>query len=100
MRRTLCLLFLATSAAMAAEDVPAWLKDLTTFKPPTYDRKITAVVLLNEEQDAVSQNGRVTTTTRTAIFYLTRVGADIRFSDQYDTSSGKVREFRAWTIAP
>jgi len=100
MRRALCLLFLVASAAVAADDVPAWLKDLTTFKPPAYDRKITAVVLLNEEQDAVSQSGRVTTTTRTAIFYLNRVGAAIRFSDQYDTSSGKVRDFRAWTIAP
>jgi hypothetical protein len=100
MQRALCLLLLAASAAVAADDVPAWLKDLTSFKPPAYDRKITAVVLLNEEQDAVSQNGRVTTTTRTAIFYLTRVGADIRFSDQYDSSSGKVRDFRAWTIAP
>ncbi|HSP68391.1 MAG TPA: DUF3857 domain-containing protein [Bryobacteraceae bacterium] len=99
MRRALGLLFLAASAAVAADDVPSWLKDLTAVKLPAYERKISAVMLLNEEQDAVGQNGRVTTTTRMAIFYLTRVGVDIRFSDQYDTSSGKVRDFRAWTIA-
>jgi hypothetical protein len=90
----------AVTLAAAADDVPAWLKDAAAASLPTYDRKVSTVVLFNEEQTVVSDAGRLTTTTRTAIKFLTRVGADATFFEQYDTGSGKVRDFRAWMISP
>src|SRR5438045_2203056 len=38
--------------------------------------------------------------TRTAMKVLTRQGGDILFFDHYDSRSGKVRDFRAWMVAP
>jgi hypothetical protein len=80
--------------------VPAWLKELTSVTLPQYDRKVNNVVLLNEEHTVIAESGRLTTTTRTAIKFLTRQGGDVRFLEQYDTASGKVRDFRAWVIPP
>lgn len=94
------LLLAAAALAAAADDVPAWLKDAAAVTLPSYDRKVNTVVLFNEEQTVVGENGRITTTTRTAIKFLTRVGADATFLEQYDTTSSKVRDFRAWMIPP
>lgn len=62
--------------------------------------KVTTVALLNEEHTTVSESGKLTTTTRSAVRMLTRQGASAIFSEQYDTASGKVRDFKAWTISP
>src|SRR5215471_857110 len=99
-RRALGLLLFALAAARAADDTPAWLKELSNASLPQYPAKVNAVVLLNEEHTTAAEGGRLTTVTRTAIKVLTRQGTDIRFFDQYDTRSGKVRDFRAWMIAP
>jgi hypothetical protein len=48
----------------------------------------------------MGDSGKLTTTTRAAIKVLTRQGTDPVFFDEYDTASGKVRDFRAWMIAP
>src|SRR5690242_5770049 len=98
--RMIAIAAFAVTLAAAADDVPAWLKDAAAASLPTYDRKVSTVVLFNEEQTVVSDAGRLTTTTRTAIKFLTRVGADATFFEQYDTGSGKVRDFRAWMISP
>jgi hypothetical protein len=87
-------------AGYAADDTPAWLKDLTGASLPQYEAKVNAVVLFNEEHTTVGDGGKLTTTTRSALKILTRQGAEPVFFDQYDTASGKVREFRAWMIAP
>src|SRR5579872_1178207 len=89
---------LAGSSLQAADDVPGWLKDLTGASLPQYGPKVNAAVLLNEEHTIVSDAGRLTTTTRSAIKILNRAGADVIFSEQYDTASDKVRDFRAWMI--
>src|SRR5215471_13647786 len=99
-RRALGLLLFALAAARAADDTPAWLKELSNASLPQYPAKVNAVVLLNEEHTTAAEGGRLTTVTRTAIKVLTRQGTDVRFFDQYDTRSGKVRDFRAWMIAP
>src|SRR6202162_172343 len=84
----------------AADDTPAWLKDLTGAALPAYPAKVNTVVLFNEEHTVVADSGRFTTTTRTAIKILDRQGSDVIFFDQYDSKGGKVRDFRAWMIAP
>ena len=92
-------LALAFVPAQAADDSPPWLKDLTGVPLPEYPAKVNAVVLLNEEHHS-AENGRLVTLTRTAMKVLTRQGREIAFYDSYDKRSGKVRDFRAWMIAP
>jgi hypothetical protein len=98
--KALALLALSCGAALAADDAPAWLKELGSVTLPSYDAKVNTVVLLNEEQTVVADSGRLTTTTRTAIKFLTTVGTDVLFLEQYDTGSSKVKDFRAWMLAP
>jgi hypothetical protein len=87
-------------ACHGADDTPGWLKDLAGATLPQYGAKVNAVVLFNEEHTTVGDSGKLTTTTRAAIKLLTRQGAEPVFFDEYDTASGKVRDFRAWMIAP
>src|SRR5262252_8866577 len=94
------LLALMASAAAAADEAPAWLNELTSIALPQYDAKVNTVVLLNEEQTTVTDSERLTTTTRTAVKYLSAVGADVIFLEPYETGSSKIRDFRAWVVAP
>jgi hypothetical protein len=87
-------------SALAADDTPPWLKELTAVTLAQYSAKVNNVVLLNEEHVTVNDSGKLSSTTRTAIKILNRQGGNILFSEDYDTSSGKVRDFRAWMIAP
>ena len=96
----LLLGLLLACTVYGADDVPGWLKDLTGVTLPAYGPKVNSVVLFNEENNIVGDSGRVTTTTRTAIRVLNRQGSDISFAEEYDTASGKVRDFRAWMLAP
>jgi Domain of Unknown Function with PDB structure (DUF3857)/Transglutaminase-like superfamily len=96
--RTLTLLAVLAAGAAAADDVPSWLKELTAVNLPQYDAKVITVVLLNQEQTVVSESGKLTTTTRTAVKLLSTAAADTAFSEQYDTASSKIRDFRAWMI--
>ena len=98
--RKLLLGLLLASAACAADDLPVWLKDLTSVTLPAYGPKVNSVVLFNEESNVVADSGHVTTTTRTAIKILNRQGGNISFDEEYETASGKVRDFRAWMLAP
>ena len=101
MRNRIALLsLLFAGALMAADDTPAWLKDLTAVQLPSYDAKVTTVVLLNEEHTTAVDSGKLTTTTRTAMKILARQGVEVVFFDEYDTRGGKVRDFRAWMISP
>ena len=99
-RSRLALLMLCSSACWAADTPPSWLKDLTAVSLPSYGPKVNTVVLLNEEQTAVSSSGSLVTTTRTAIKILDRKGGDVVFSEQYDNGGDKMRDFKAWNISP
>ena len=88
----------AASLARAADDTPAWLKELSGVTLPQYGPKVNSVMLLNEEHTVVAENGRLATTTRTAFRILNRAGADLAFVEQYDTAGDKIRDFRAWMI--
>lgn len=91
---------LAPGLLQAADETPAWLKELSTVTLPNYPAKVNNVVLLNEEHTAMAETGRLTTTTRTAIKILNPQGGDVAFFDSYDSVSGKVRDFRAWMLPP
>jgi len=91
---------LAAGVLFGGDDAPAWLRDLSSVSLPSYEAKVTMVVLLDEERTTVGDSGKLTTTTRTALKILARQGVDPIFLEQYDTQSGKIRDFKAWMISP
>ena len=99
----LCYVALAAiaSPALVAEEAPSWLTLAASATPPAYDKKVPAVVLLDEQNLKVEEDGRVTTTTRYAIKILTNEGRKRAVARAiYITNAGKVREMRAWLIRP
>ena len=98
--RAAALALLFPWIAAAAEEAPGWLKELTNVSLPQYPAKVNTVVLLNEEHTTAEDSGKLSTTTRTAIKILAPQGVNVVFFDQYDSGSGKVRDFRAWMISP
>jgi hypothetical protein len=99
-RSAAAAVLLLAGSGWAADDTPAWLKDLASVTLPQYPAKVNSVVLLDEDHTSAAESGRLTTIRRTAIKVLTRQGGDIHFFDSYDSRSGKVKDFRAWMIAP
>jgi len=91
---------LVAGISWAADDVPPWLKDAAGATISQYGPKVKTVVLFNEEHVTAGDAGKLSTTTRTAIRILARQGVNIAFFEQYDSASGKVRDFRAWMIGP
>lgn len=89
------------ASASAGDEVPAWLRQAAAVSVPAYDRKVSAVVLVDDETVTVGTDGRIRTVTNYAVRVLTREGRDeaaARIS--YRTGSDKVKEFRAWLIRP
>ena len=97
----LCLALIATAitALAGGDDVPSWLQQAAAQKAPAYERSVPAVVLLKEAHVAVSEDGRLITTTTYAVRILTREGREeAAAAESYDTATGKVREMKAWLI--
>ena len=94
-------LALTAVSGSAADEAPAWLQESAAIKAPAYDKDVDAVVLRREQSVALGTDGRLTTTTTTAIRILTREGrAYAHASELYLTNSGKIREITAWIIHP
>ncbi len=92
-------LLLAAGAVRAADDVPQWLRDAAAAPKGTYDRKVPAVVLLQEEQVAVDASGRTDTVKRGAIRILNRDGRKhAAVSMVYITSTDKIKDFHGWML--
>jgi hypothetical protein len=91
--------FAATAAA--GDETPAWLTQAAGASAPPYAKDVPAVVLLDEGQTTIGDDGRIVTVSTYAVRILTRAG---RGSAQavagYATDTGKVREMRAWLIRP
>jgi transglutaminase-like putative cysteine protease len=102
MRRAAALFLgigLAAGAALAGDDVPQWLRDAAAAPPGTYDRKVPAVVLLQEQQVTVDANGKTETVKRGAIRILNRDGrAHATASMTYIVSTDKIKDFHGWMV--
>jgi hypothetical protein len=85
--------------ALAGNDVPQWLQQAAAIKLPTYEKDVSAVVLLNDEKVTVSPDGHVTTVTTFVIRILAHEGrAYAMAAVPYLTDSGKVRDLQAWLV--
>jgi hypothetical protein len=97
----LCLLVVVSIPALAGDDVPAWLRDAAAQKTDSYDKKVPAVVLVDESTMTVGEDGRVTTVSTFAIRILLREGREEAIArEMYETDSDKVKEMKAWLLRP
>ena len=97
----LLLLLLAATGPALADDAPAWLQQAAAARPPAYNKDVHAVVLHHEQRVAVSEDGKVTTTTWRAVKVLDREGrGEAIGAVTYQTDTAKVKELRAWIIRP
>ncbi len=92
---------LLSASAVAGDDAPAWLRQAASTSAPTYDKRVPAVVLFDEQRIVVAEDGRITTSTTRAVRVLNREGRDLVHAlKTYQTDTEKVREMRAWLIRP
>lgn len=109
LRRTISLpvvLAVAASAASwlapsarATDSAPDWLRAAAQEKLPDYDKETSAVILLDETQTTVHDNGEIDTLHRMAIRLL-RPEAKRRWSDievSFDKDE-KISYLKAWTV--
>src|SRR5258707_893024 len=61
-KRTAVAIAICALSLAAADDAPAWLKNVALTVPPKYDAKVKAVVLLDESRVNVEEGGKITTT--------------------------------------
>ena len=89
----------AGTAALAADEAPAWLKQAAAQQVPSYPAGTPAVVLVDESTITVADDGRTTTVARYAVRVLIREGREsCAVRVPYMPGSGKVRDFKAWHI--
>lgn len=99
----LCFAVMLTAIPVLAssEDAPPWLRQAAALNIPTYDKKVTTVVLVDESIMTVAEDGRVITTSTYAVRIINREGrASAVATVGYETDIEKVRELRAWLIRP
>jgi len=105
MKRFTALLFLmllpASIAMAASDDAPPWLRQAAALSVPTFDKKVTSVVLVDSSTLTVGEDGQITQVSTYAIRVLSREGRDEAVAGVgYETDMGKVKDFRAWLIRP
>ena len=101
--RILVVLLLAAPAlaAPAGDETPAWVQQAVSIKVPGYDKDVPAVVLVDESNTTISQDGKVNEVYNYAIRVLRREGREFAgASVGYLPDISKVKEFRAWLIRP
>ena len=93
--------FALVACACFADDTPPWLKEAAAIPTPDYAKKASAVVLLDEEALTVEEGGRFTVVSHYAARILTSQGKSAASASKvYITTSGKVRDLRAWLLLP
>jgi hypothetical protein len=91
----------AFAATAAGDEAPAWLTQAAAASAPPYAKDVSAVVLHDEGQMTIGDDGKIVSVTTFAVRILTRVGrGTAQAIAGYATDTGKVREMRAWLIRP
>ena len=88
-------------AAVAGEDTPVWVQQAAAMKVPTYDKDVSAVVLVNEKTTTIDSDGRITETLNYAVRILQREGRGYAMGHVvYKTDGDKVKDLHAWLVRP
>jgi len=90
---------LFTNLSAAGESVPNWFRQAASANVPTYEKDVPAVVLHDEQQVSLGNDGKLVTVENYAVKLLNREGRNFAIARAfYLVSSGKVREIEAWLI--
>ncbi|HEX4951685.1 MAG TPA: transglutaminase-like domain-containing protein [Blastocatellia bacterium] len=96
---TIIAIIAALTIAALADDAPAWLRQAASGVTPSYDKKVPAVVLLDESRVTITDEGKVKTVNTFAIKILTKEGRGAAVAHEaYQTNTGKLRELKAWLL--
>ncbi len=99
--RTVVAIMLAGSALLAKDAAPQWVREAAnTAVKPDYPAKVSNVVLLNEEHLTVTPDGKWITTERGVIKILQAGRRTPEAWKDYNTKTGRIRDFRAWLLLP
>lgn len=92
---------LIAAAPTFADDPPAWLRQAAAVNVSGYDKDTPAVAVLDEQQVVLGGDGKLVMTENFAVRLLTREGKRFALARAYYlTSSGKVRDIKAWIVRP
>jgi hypothetical protein len=100
-----CLLLLVVCNTVVksfpGDDNPVWLQQAATIKVPTYDKEVSAVVLVDDLTRTVEADGKATKVYNFAVRVLQKEGRDYaEGAVGYIPETDKVKDFRAWLIRP
>jgi hypothetical protein len=99
--RGLLLLVLVVSAGSTvfADDAPSWLRQAAGMQVPSFDKKVNAVVLVDDSTITVNEDGQIVTIWNYAVRILNREGrGEAIAAIGYETDIGKVKDLHAWLI--
>jgi len=95
------LLAWASPPALAADSAPDWLRAAAQEKLPDYGKDTAAVILLDETQTTVRENGEIDTLHRCAIRLLRPEARDEYGGEAVPFDKDmKISYLKAWTIEP
>jgi hypothetical protein len=94
--------FVLTIAVKADDPLPGWLQEANKRSTPSFEIKDVPGLVLHDEQNVVLDNeGKLTITTNHAVRVLAREGRGYAMAGvPYLQSSSKVKDFKAWLIRP
>ena len=93
-------LALFAASLMAADEVPAWVREAGAQQVPAYPGKVATVTLLDDETLAIEPDGRQVTHERVAVKILQHTRQVPHAECYYNPKAGRVREFHAWLVPP
>jgi hypothetical protein len=95
----LALIFLPAAPRSSADNAPDWLRAAVQEKLPDHDKDTNAVILFEEKQTTVRENGEIDTLHRGAIRILRDEGRrEFRDVAAYFDKDTKISYMKAWTI--
>src|SRR5262249_21739951 len=95
----LLLCAVTVNGRAASDDTPPWLTQVAAIKVPSYDKEVSAVVLVDDATVTVNEDGRVTEIYNFAVRILRRDGRGHAVARVgYIPATGKVKEFKAWLL--
>src|ERR1041385_3113792 len=95
----LLLLSIGYVSAAPGDETPSWLQQAVSLKVPTYDKQVSAVVLVDDSTVSIDADGRVNEVYNFAVRILLKEGRDYAAGHvSYVPDTSKVKDLRAWVI--
>ena len=100
MTRFFSLLAFCSAVLSAADEIPQWVRQVSSVNVSSYPAKVNSVVLLQDEVVTVDPDGRRVMRERGAVRILQAGAEKIEAFRTYNTRSGRIRDFQGWLIPP